>query len=295
MDLTPIVVLALIQGVAELLPVSSSAHVVLAARLMRLDPTAPAMTFLLVMLHTGTMLAVLTYFWKRWLAWARLGIGGRMAGALVVAIACTGALGIAAKLVIERVILARMLTPSTAEIEYLFGSLPVIAAALLAAGILIIVAGLATRPQDDPRPDRRSPALDLRTAAVIGLVQGVSLPFRGFSRSGATISAALLRRVPRALAEDFSFALAVLLTPPVIALELHRLLRASAGVNASTAGIGTLHLIAPALAGMVCSFGAGLLALRWLSRWLEQGRWHYFGYYCVALSAAVAAAWRWGL
>jgi len=59
-------VLALVQGFCELLPVSSSAHVIIAEKLMGLDPTTPAMTFLLVMLHTGTMLAVIVYFWSTW-------------------------------------------------------------------------------------------------------------------------------------------------------------------------------------------------------------------------------------
>src|SRR5689334_14315193 len=63
-----ILVLALIQGAAELLPVSSSAHVIVAERLMGLDPAKPEMVFLLVMLHTGTMFAVLVYFWPRWRA-----------------------------------------------------------------------------------------------------------------------------------------------------------------------------------------------------------------------------------
>ena len=54
------------QGLAELLPVSSSAHVVVAEKLMHLDPAAPQMTLLLVMLHTGTMFAVIAYFWKTW-------------------------------------------------------------------------------------------------------------------------------------------------------------------------------------------------------------------------------------
>ena len=58
--------LGLIQGAAELLPVSSSAHVIVAEKLMGLDPSTPAMTFLLVMLHTGTMVAVIVYFWKAW-------------------------------------------------------------------------------------------------------------------------------------------------------------------------------------------------------------------------------------
>ena len=57
---------AVIQGAAELLPVSSSAHVILAETLMGLDPSSPEMTFLLVMLHTGTMFAVLVYYWRRW-------------------------------------------------------------------------------------------------------------------------------------------------------------------------------------------------------------------------------------
>src|SRR6516164_8276886 len=66
MNLFQILILALVQGAAELLPVSSSAHVILAEKLMGLDPTLPEMTLLLVMLHTGTMVAVIVYFWKDW-------------------------------------------------------------------------------------------------------------------------------------------------------------------------------------------------------------------------------------
>src|SRR5476651_299389 len=66
MSLFQVLILSIIQGAAELLPVSSSAHVIVAETLMGLDPTAPAMTFLLVMLHTGTMFAVIVYFWSTW-------------------------------------------------------------------------------------------------------------------------------------------------------------------------------------------------------------------------------------
>ncbi|MGA3007627.1 MAG: undecaprenyl-diphosphate phosphatase, partial [Opitutaceae bacterium] len=61
-----ILILGLIQGAAELLPVSSSAHVIVAEKLMKLDPSSPEMTFILVMLHTGTMFAVIAYFWSAW-------------------------------------------------------------------------------------------------------------------------------------------------------------------------------------------------------------------------------------
>lgn len=68
MTLFQILILAVVQGAAELLPVSSSAHVIVAEKLMGLDPTAPEMTLLLVMLHTGTMFAVILYFWRAWKA-----------------------------------------------------------------------------------------------------------------------------------------------------------------------------------------------------------------------------------
>jgi len=66
MSLLKVIVLAIVQGLAELLPVSSSAHVVVTEKLLGLDPSSPPMTLLLVMLHTGTMLAVIAYFWRAW-------------------------------------------------------------------------------------------------------------------------------------------------------------------------------------------------------------------------------------
>ena len=66
MSILHVIILAIVQGLAELLPVSSSAHVVVAEKLLGLDPTTPQMTLLLVMLHTGTMFAVIVYFWKQW-------------------------------------------------------------------------------------------------------------------------------------------------------------------------------------------------------------------------------------
>src|ERR1700689_1938989 len=110
-------------------------------------------------------------------------------------------------------------------------------------------------------------------ALLIGLVQGLCLPFRGFSRSGATISTGLFCGVSRSLSEDFSFALAVVLTPPVQVYSLYKLLKAH-DLTADTLD----KTLLPGLIGMIFSFGAGLLALRFLSAVLEHGRWKYFGY-----------------
>ena len=66
MPLLHILILAIVQGLSELLPVSSSAHVVVIEKLLGLDPSSPPMTLLLVMLHTGTMFAVIVSFWRQW-------------------------------------------------------------------------------------------------------------------------------------------------------------------------------------------------------------------------------------
>jgi undecaprenyl-diphosphatase len=87
--------------------------------------------------------------------------------------------------------------------------------------------------------------------------------------------------------EEFSFALAVILTPPVVGREVLRLLKARHDLAAGAGGLA--HLFLPGLLGMVVSFLAGLVALAWLSRWLERGRWHYFGIYCLIASAGTLA------
>ena len=118
----------------------------------------------------------------------------------------------------------------------------------------------------------------------MGVIQGLCLPFRGFSRSGSTISLGMIRGLSRRDVEVFSFALAVILTPPLIVREVLRLVRAH---RESADPAATFALLTPSLLGMVLAFGAGLLALRWLSAWLEKGRWHLFGIYCLCASMVV--------
>ena len=216
------------------------------------------------------MFAVVIYFWQAW----REGFFAdrrRFNDAVCwvgIATLCTLALGGALKLFLEKVVLGG----GKAEIEHLFSSLSLIAVALAAAGGLILVAAVRTRE------DTRREQLTWRDSAWIGLVQGVCIPFRGLSRSGSTISVGLLAGVGRRRAEEFSFALAVVLTPIAIAAEGWRLFKAQGAIH------GASHLggsLLPGLIGLGASFGAGLLALRLLSRWLEAGRWQYFGYYCL--------------
>jgi undecaprenyl-diphosphatase len=275
MTILQILILAIVQGAAELLPVSSSAHVIVAEKLMGLDPTAPQMTLLLVMLHTGTMFAVIVYFWSAWRATYFSSLQGfrTHAGQVIVATAVTGVVGLALLQLIKHAFAGGA---DRFEVEHLFGNARLMAGALAAAGLLIVVAARLKEGSGD---------LTLRSAGWIGAVQGLCLPFRGFSRSGATISTGLILGIGRRRAEEFSFALAVVLTPAVIVREAHRLLKAQAVVPADSASL--WQLAGPSLLGMLFSFAAGVLALRWLSRWLEQGRWHFFGGYCLFASLVV--------
>jgi undecaprenyl-diphosphatase len=274
--LLQILLLGLVQGAAELLPVSSSAHVIVVEKLMGLDPSSPEWTFLLVMLHTGTMFAVIVYFWN---AWSRTYFSSGAAlftiiRQVVLATICTAIVGLALQLIIEKVFL------KGADLETLFSQLPLLATALLITGFLIIVSGFR-----EPGP-RQGNDVSNSTACLVGAVQGVCIPFRGLSRSGTTISTGLLAGIGRMRMEAFSFALAVVITPPAIARELWRLVK----THPEATKVSTLVSMAlPGVIGMVASFVAGLLALRLLSRWLETGRWRFFGVYCIAFAILVFA------
>ncbi|MFZ0274785.1 MAG: undecaprenyl-diphosphate phosphatase [Acidobacteriaceae bacterium] len=275
MSLLKVILLAILQGLAELLPVSSSAHVVVAEKLMGMDPSAPAMTLLLVMLHTGTMFAVIVYFWKQWKEtyFAESEATKRFVWQAVIATFFTGIVGEALIKLIEHTLFRGA---PKAQIEDLFSHLEIVAPALLAAGILILVAGL----KQGRRPDStESDQISFGQAGIIGAVQGLCLPFRGFSRSGATISVGILQGIKKMRVESFSFALAVILTPLAIGREALRL------HHADTSGFAQAAL--PSFLGMVFAFLAGLVALKWLSAWLERGRWYYFGIYCIVASLVV--------
>jgi undecaprenyl-diphosphatase len=278
MVLWHVVVLAIVQGLAELLPVSSSAHVIVVEKLLGMDPADPRTTLLLVMLHTGTMFAVIAYFWRRWRGafFQTADDFKRFCAAVILATLLTCVVGGALTKGIEKFALRGA---SSAWVEELFGRLDLIAIALAAVGVLILIAGIWEK-QAHAAGQQRS---DLVKAAWIGAIQGLCLPFRGFSRSGATISAGMLAGVSKIRAEDFSFALAVVLTPVAIAREVLRLVK----VHHLHSLADLMPSLTPSLIGAGAAFLAGLLALKWLSRWLEAGRWYWFGIYCLVAAAAV--------
>ncbi len=305
MFILQIIILAIIQGLAELLPVSSSAHVVVAEKLMGLDPTSPPMTFLLVMLHTGTMLAVIAYFWKAWKRayFSSAAVFRKQAPNLILATLLTGVIGFGLIKAIEITIGHAHTTSTTtlaggsvtvtalttkmphADVESLFGNLALISIALFAAGVLIFIAGFSPR-------SRANREIALRDSAIIGVVQALCLPFRGFSRSGATISAGLLLGCAKPRVEEFSFALAVLITPAAIGREVLRLIKPTD--PPATQPLHIAPLLTPGLLGLAFSFLAGLVAQKNHSRVLEKCHRAIFGVYCIAAAIAIFTLYLFG-
>ncbi len=242
-----VVALGLLQGVAELLPISSSAHVILLQKFLGYDPSSAEMLFVLVMLHAGTMGAVIH----------RYVLGSRSLHAVRPAILAT-LLTLCGAALIKYGLAFFWHT----EIELLFRQTTFISYGLLAVGLMMLCL---------PRHEG-SKEVTMPSACAIGAIQVVSAALRGFSRSGATISMALFLGIKRQYAEDFSFLLALLLTPFVLVHEIHRLW-----------ALGALSwpLVEMGMLGALVAYGSGFVALRFLSQLIATDRFRYFGIYCL--------------
>ena len=197
-----VLILAIVQGACELLPVSSSAHVIIVEKIMGLKASSPEMTMLLVMLHTGTMFAVLVYFWKGWkrdyfISMVKL---RNFIFQIIIASFFTAIVGFGLIEFIEKVIMNGI---KNAQVESLFSNLAFISISLAVVGILIIYSGKREAKI------KHTEEIESKHSILIGIVQGLAIPFRGFSRSGSTISTGLLFGLPKQKLEEFSFALAV--------------------------------------------------------------------------------------
>ena len=283
MSLLKVLILAVVQGFSELLPISSSAHVILAEKLMGLDPTRPERTLLLVMLHAGTTLSVLVYYWESWKTafFSSRQKTWNFVTLVVAATACTGVVGLFLIDFIEKYVLKPQ-----GQIEDIFGNLALMGIALGAGGLFILASGLRQPGPDEPLD------LGLKQSLWIGILQGLCVPFRGFSRSGATISTGLIMGVDKKKVEEFSFALAAVLTPLAIIWEIWRVFTAPASASTSITSLAVA--IFQSLLGLGLAFVTGLVALKWLSNWLERGWWAIFGLYCLVFAAFVQTLYQAG-
>jgi undecaprenyl-diphosphatase len=283
------VVLAIIQGLAEFIPVSSSGHLIIVRRLLGWNELSPAheLTFD-VALHFGTLLSVLFYFRRTWFQIVRAAFGGKI-------VRFSEAGGSDESLTLqerkdERMLLwflalatipgaiAGKLLEHSAE-DYFREHIVLIAAAL------ILVALLMWLGEKVGRREKPLTRISFADSLVVGVAQAFAL-LPGVSRSGSTITAGLFRNMTREAAVRFSF----LLSTPIIAgaalLKAHELRKE--GLPAG------MH--APFLIGIAVSAIVGYATIAWLIRYLQSNTLRVFIIYRVVVGIVVIAlAYVWHL
>jgi undecaprenyl-diphosphatase len=288
MEQLQVIVLALLQGVTELFPVSSLGHTVVLPGILGWGETLHSPTFLplLVMLHLGTAVALLTFFWRDWLALLRGGLRVLVAGRFSREVDPHGHGRELALVVVGTIPAGLFGLLFQKPLERLFGS-PLIAAGflILNGGVLLLAERLwrprrGTAPASTEIPSGEVGAslddLSFPQAALIGLAQAGAL-FPGLSRSGLTMVAGLGTGLSHEAAARFSFLLATPLIAAAGVLEIPKLLHA---------GGATLAL---ALIGGIISGVAAYLSVRFLMRYFETQRLTPFAFYCVGAGLIAGA------
>lgn len=267
------IILGVVQGLTEFLPVSSTGHLALVKHLMGVtSPTEEARVLWEVVLHLGTLLAVIAVLRREvWMVLAGFfrGLAASRTG-LLQAVRRERGFALALLVLLGSIPAWLVAMGLQGFVESLFGRPYVAAGALLVTGTFLF----ATRYARETRRDGEVGWLD---AILIGLAQAVAI-CPGISRSGATISAGLFRGVDRARAARFSFLLLIPAMAGAAVLEMRRL------------GDVPTEALAPLLVGGAVSAVVGLLALVALIRVVIAGKLHYFSYYCWALGL-LAMTW----
>jgi undecaprenyl-diphosphatase len=260
MSLAVAVLLGVLQGLTEFLPISSSGHLALAQYLIP-GFSQPGVVFD-AMLHVGTAGAVIWFERRELVCWLGTSGGRKLLGLLVLGTLTTA-------------LIAFPLRP-TAEAAF---RLPLwVGSALVITGLVVA----ATRWLPGGASDEKS--MSWKQAAVIGLAQGVAI-FPGLSRSGLTIASALGAGLDRRWAARFSFLLGV---PAILGVAVLQVV----GERDSMVALGPPFWLA-CLVGAVAAGLAGYLALTIVLRTLSSRVFHRFSWYCVPLGLIVLAV-TWG-
>lgn len=262
MDYVVAVVLGILQGLTEWLPVSSSGHLVIGQEIYDVENPILFDTIL----HLGTMTSVILFMRKRIATIARATFKA-LKGEIRLADSADATFGWHVIIATLPIIALGLLLES--YVVGSFESIPFVATALVITGaVLLFTAHMRGKARDPSN----------RTAVTIGFAQAFAL-FPGISRSGMTISGGLYSGLTRQHAAEFSFLMAV---PAILAAGLFQLVRAVNGDTTIDPG--------PTVAGFLASLTVGYLTLKALYRIVLADRFHYFAYYCFGMAGVL---WVW--
>ena len=272
------ILIAVLQGATELFPVSSLGHAVLLPSLVNwaVDQRAPEFLPFLVMLHLGTAVALLGYFWRDWLALATgvLGLGDahrtRESRRIFLLIVVATIPAVIIGFVLERFV------------RGLFGSALVAAVFLAVNGVMLLV-GERIRARVNPgaRPIATMTATD---AVVIGLWQCLAL-IPGISRSGATIIGGLLRGMDHSGSAHFSFLIATPIILGATVLEVPKLMH-----DTVLPGVFGTAALAAAVAGVTAWLSTAFLMRYFRNH--DRTSLAPFGIYCIVAGLLAIAVVR---
>lgn len=268
MSLFQALVLALLQGVTELFPVSSLGHTVILPKLLRwnIDQADPTFLAFVVLLHVGTATALLIYFWRDWLAIIRAVFrsvaDGQMHGSaeeklgwrLIAGTVPAGVVGFLFQ----------------KQVQSLFANPRAAAAFLIVNGVIMFVGERVRRRAVAFDGRTQLDALSVRTAVGIGSAQILAL-LPGISRSGSTMVAGLLANLTHEAAARFAFLLA---TPIIFGAGVLK-------IPDLFSPVALPHLPVYLLGGLTAGVAA-FLSVAYLMRYFRVGRLDPFAYYCAA-------------
>ena len=267
MEIIAAIILGIIQGLTEFLPVSSSAHLILVPWFFGWDPEGLVFD---VSLHVGTAIAVIAFFWRDWVMLAREAVKGllernpfgnarrKLAWFLVIATIPAGVLG----LMFEKAVETKLRSPLV----------PVFTLAVF--GLLLFYAEKRSRQSRDIN------SYTLTDAILIGLAQAVAL-IPGVSRSGVTMTAAMLRDSDRTSAARFSFLLS---TPVIVGAGLLNALSLFKAANDPAAEIISFAVL---FTGVAAAAVTGFLCIKFFLRYLARGSFLPFVIYRLLLAAVI--------
>lgn len=261
MTLLQSIILGIIQGITEFLPISSSGHLVLVPYLLNWQIDTQAAFVFDVLVQVATLIAVFAYFWHDLVKIIRAFLQGiwqrqpfaeaesRLGWYIILATIPAGLAGLLIKDVVEQA----------------FGSPLMVAIFLLGTALLLVIA------EQLGQRSHKTTELNWADALVIGLFQILAI-FPGVSRSGSTITGGMLRRLDRPAAARFSFLISI---PIMLAAGLLATLDLI-----KIPGLGGLLLTY--LAGFIAAAITGYLSIRWLLKYLTQRSLYGFAIYCAA-------------
>lgn len=252
-------VLGLIQGFTEYLPVSSSGHLTIGSALFGIDGEQN-LTFT-ILVHVATVLSTLVILWKE-ISWIFKGLfkfeyneETKYALNILVSMIPIGIVGVFFK----------------DKVEEIFGS------GLLIVGCMLLVTAALLAFSYFAKP-RQKEKLSIADAFIIGLAQAVAV-LPGLSRSGSTIATGLLLGNKKEKLAQFSFLMVI---PPILGEALLDVVKAMK--DGASATVGDISLTSLAI-GFVAAFVAGCLACKWMINIVKKGKLIYFAIYCAIVGA----------